>query len=365
MNYTYLHYQIGLSLLHNIGPKRARQIAELLPDLSHLFKWTIREIHQHTHISTTLIQKMNRKKALSLADEIIAYNTKHSIRSLFYTDPEYPRRLKSCDDAPIVIYTKGGVSLNQHSYVAVVGTRDATTYGKHLCAELIESIKGSDIIVVSGLAKGIDATIHQLCLDHSIPTIGVLGHGLDRIYPYDHRHLAQNMLHSGGIISEFVPGTLPDRENFPKRNRIVAGMTDATIVIESKLPGGSLITADLAFGYNKDVFAYPGDVFSPNSKGVNHLIASQKAQLIQSGADFLTNMGWKNASPPKNPQARLFVQLNENQQKITTQLSEGGLHVDVISYKTSLPASQLNAELFFLELEGIIEKLPGKIYRLI
>lgn len=365
MNYTYLHYQIGLSLLHNIGPKRARQIAEQLPDLSYLFKWTIREIHQHTHISASIIQRMNRKKALELADEIIRYNAKHGIRALFYTDSDYPRRLKSCDDAPIIIYCKGAISFNNHSYVAIVGTRDATNYGKHLCTELIETIKGSDIVVVSGLAKGIDAIVHQLCLDHGIPTIGVLGHGLDRIYPYTHRHLAQAMLHSGGIISEFVPGTMPDRENFPKRNRIVAGMTDATIVIESKLPGGSLITADLAFGYNKDVFAYPGDVFSPNAKGVNHLIASQKAQLIQSGADFMNNMGWKGVSRIENPQPRLFVQLTERQQLITKELVEGGLHVDVISYKTSLTASQLNAELFFLELEGVVEKLPGKIYRLI
>lgn len=365
MNYTYLHYQIGLSLLHNIGPKRARQIAELLPDLSYLFKWTIREIHQHTHISTAIIQGMNRKNALAIADEIINYNRKHSIQSLFYTDPNYPRRLKSCEDAPIVLYCKGEVAFNQHSYVAVVGTRDATPYGKQLCRDLIESIAGSEIVIVSGLAKGIDATIHQLCLDHSIPTIGVLGHGLDRIYPYAHRHLAQNMLSNGGLVSEFVPGTKPDRENFPKRNRIVAGMTDATIVIESKLPGGSLITADLAFGYNKDVFAYPGDVFSPNAKGVNHLIATQKAQLIQSGADFLTNMGWKKVPLPKTAQPHLFVELNEKQQLITRQLVEGSLHVDVLSYKTALPSSQLNAELFFLELEGIVEKLPGKLYRLI
>lgn len=365
MNLTYLHYQIGLSLLNQIGPVRAREILRQVPDLTCLFQWTDRELYEKTQFSKNLIRSLKRKNALEKADEVIHHLRSNSIKPIFYTDSDYPRRLKNCDDAPIIIYQKGDLSLNEFNFVAIVGTRDATSYGKKICEELVKSLVGTETVVVSGLAKGIDATIHQLCIDYGIPTIGVLGHGLDRTYPAVHRKLAKEMERSGCLLTEFIPGTQPDRENFPKRNRIVAGMCDATIVVESKVPGGSLITAELAFDYNRDVFAFPGDIFQKSSKGCNKLIAEQKAHLLQSGEEFLTFMSWGLKKKPKSIQPKLFHDLTETQIKITNALTNSPLQVDVLAARVELNASRLNTELFFLEIEGLVKSLPGKVYQLI
>lgn len=365
VNYTYLHYQIGLSLLNQIGPIRAKEIVEQVPDLTCLFHWSKAEIHRKTSLRPKVIDQLQRKKALEKADSVIRYIKKNNITPIFYTDNNYPRRLKACNDSPIVLYQKGNLSLNDYNYVAIVGTRNATSYGKKICEELVRSLVETNTVVVSGLAKGIDATVHKFCLEYNVPTIGVLGHGLDIIYPTNNRKLAKEMEEKGALLTEFIPGTQPDRENFPKRNRIVAGMCDATIVVESKIPGGSLITAELAFDYNRDVFAFPGDIFQQSSKGCNKLIYEQKAHLIQSGDDFLKYMSWDTKEKPNSIQPKLFQELTDTQIKITNALKEEPLHVDVLASRIHLNASQLNAELFFLEMEGLVKGLPGKVYQLI
>ena len=364
MNYTYLHYQIGLTLLWGVGPIKAKGLLQSFETLEDLFRMRPETLSKITGLKPAFIREMHRKQALESADHVIAHLNKNHIRPIFYDSTEYPRRLKNCVDAPLMLYHKGNASLNPEKIVAIVGTRAATSYGKQLCENLIRSFKGNNITVVSGLALGIDACAHQSCIQNDVPTIGVLGHGLDRIYPSLNRSIANKMLNDGALITEFIPGTEPDRENFPKRNRIVAGICDATIVIESKIKGGSLITAHLANDYNRDVFAFPGNVNITTSQGCNQLIRDQKAHLIQRPEDFLSIMNWNTEIPGSNSVQRiLFPSLSAKQKSIVEIIAESkGVQIDVLSMKTSLPITLLNTELFHLEMEGVIRSLPGKTY---
>jgi len=363
LNYTYLHYQIGLSQLYGIGPIKAKELIYKLESAEQLFSANQSEIQKLTGLNIRAIQKMDRKKALEKSIAVINHLQKHSIDTSFYTSDEYPRRLKQCVDAPILLYKKGNCLVNSPKLVAIVGTRNATHYGQSIVRDLIASFQGKNIVVVSGLALGIDSYVHKYCLDFGVPTIGVMGHGFDRIYPAKNRTLAKEMLVDGALLTEFIPGTDPDRENFPKRNRIVAGMTDATIVVESNIKGGSLITARLANDYNRDVFAFPGNINTKTSQGCNQLIADQKAHLIQSPGDFLALMGWNEDNTVETVQKALFLDLSIHQQQIVAALDqETQLPIDVLSLKAKLPITELNQELFHLEMEGLIRSLPGKSY---
>lgn len=365
MNYTPLHYQIALTLLSGIGPIRAKELLLSVDNVGILFHDSPKELERSTRYNASFFRKLNRKEAISKADDIINYNKRNNVNALFYTDPDYPYRLKNCVDSPIILYTKGDMDLNHSKMVAIVGTRNATSYGKNLCAELITSFKDINVSVVSGLAVGIDACAHRHCLDNDLVTYGVLGNGIDRVYPAGHSALSEKIINSGGLISEFPPGTPPNRENFPKRNRIVAGLCDATIVIESRTRGGSLITARLANDYNRDVFAYPGSVHCETSQGCNALIANQSAHLMQSPEDFLTLMNWENKTAKAATQRKLFPDLSQKQKEIVSCISkEQQIQIDVLSVKTNLPVSQLNVALFTLEMEGVIVSLPGKKYSL-
>lgn len=365
MNCNHLHYQIALTLLYGVGPVKAKELMLRTESIEEVFTMRSSQLAKTCGISRALIEKMNRKEALQKASFVIEHMKKHGVSPFFCNQAEFPRRLKNCIDAPLLVYGKGTLPLNHSKLVAIVGTREATSYGRRLCDEIIASFVGQNIVVVSGLASGIDTHVHQRCLDLKVPTIGVLGHGFDRIYPSANRQLAQNMLEDGGLLTEFIPGTAPDRENFPKRNRIVAGMTDATIVVESKLKGGSLITAGLANDYNRDVFAYPGSIHKNTSQGCNRLIADQKAHLLQSPEDFLSMMNWKESQTKKSVQRQLFPNLNVVQTQIAKLLEEEQtMQIDLLSLKTELPISQLNIELFQLEMNGVIQSLPGKKYAL-
>jgi DNA processing protein len=304
--------------------------------------------------------------ALEKAVHAVQFHETKKIQTLFYLDSNYPRRLTHCSDAPTALFMKGNLSMNSSKLVSVVGTRKATSYGKELCRRLIESFVGKDIVVVSGLAFGIDSFIHQYCVDYNVPTVAVLGHGLDRIYPSQNKGLASKILENGALITEFVPGTSPDRENFPKRNRIVAGLSDATIVVESTISGGSLITAHQAFGYNRDVFAFPGNVNTETSQGCNAIISQEKARCIQSPLEFLDWMEWNTDTVPVEVQRSCFPSLNDIQKEIVTAISnEESLHIDVLSARLSWPISKLNTELFHLILSGVVIELPGKRYKTI
>lgn len=356
-----------MTFLHGIGPKKASILMSKLGSLDAIFYTKYNKIHQLTGMSPSILKQMKREDALKKANEQVNYILKNNIQTHFYLDINYPRRLKQCDDAPLLLYSKGNFNPNPSKVVSIVGTRMATEYGKSLCEELIQQLAPKNIQVISGMAYGIDICAHQLCVKNNIQTIGILGHGLDRLYPSVHRKTAEDMFQNGGLMTEFIPGTNPDRENFPMRNRIVAGMADATIVIESKKTGGSLITAQLANDYFRDVFAFPGNVGQIHSAGCNSLIQKQQAHLIINGSDFLKQMNWEGEINNKQLiQTSCFVDLNEDEKQICKKLEEtSSLQIDLISLHTKIPISKLNVHLFHLEMKGVIKSLPGKKYSLI
>ncbi len=359
-------YQIALTQLEGIGNKKAKILLSKFDSPEYIFKASLNELHALSGITKDTLRKIDRNKALELGIKHAAYFQKNGIKVHFSNSPDYPRRLKNCEDAPLVLYSKGNLSVNPDRCIAIVGTRTSSSYGRYLCEDLIEQLKDKNIQVVSGLAYGIDIIAHQASVKNKIETIGVLGHGLDRIYPREHLKTAKEMLHKGGLLSEYLPGTLPDREHFPMRNRIVAGLTDAVVVIESKQKGGSLITASLALDYNRDVFAYPGNVGQVQSEGCNQLIQQNKAQLVQSADDILNVLGWNSSPSSKSNQRLIFDELNEAEKSLCHHLvNSTGEHVDVLAIKTSLPISMINVHLFNLEMKGIIRPLPGKKYVLV
>jgi DNA processing protein len=358
--YSDLHYKIGLSFLFGIGPKKAAQLVSKMGSPEAVFRSNIRELHAATGIRQSVLRNLEMKKALEKATQQVEFIERNNLNVHFFLDSDYPRRLKHCDDAPIILYSMGNFDINPKRTLAIVGTRNASDYGKMLCVELIQSLVGQEIQVISGLAYGIDICAHRACVSSAIQTIGVMGHGLDRIYPNLHRKTAVNMLENGGLITEFVAGTNPDRENFPMRNRIVAGMADAVVVVESRKKGGSLITAELANDYNKDVFAYPGSVVSKNAEGCHYLIAEDKAHLITCGQDLLTKMGWD--EKPKK-QAIIPLELSPNERQIYNYLEEhGARHPDEISIFTGIAISTLQGLLLQLNLKGVIRSVPGNAY---
>lgn len=365
MNYTYLHYQTALANLYGIGPRKARALLHHLESVELLFHSTPKELAQLTGLKADFFRKMKREDALKTADKIIAFNARHSIDAIYFDGPKYSRKLNQCVDAPIQMYSKGKIDLNSTRFVAIVGTRSATEYGREICKNLIASFRGNNIVVVSGLAHGIDSYVHRYCIEFGIPTIGVLGHGLDRIYPASHRSLAQQMLENGGLLTEFGPGTIPDRENFPKRNRIVAGLCDATVVVESKISGGSLITAHIANSYNRDVFAFPGPIYTPTSQGCNALISSSKAHLLEEPSAFLKQMQWESTGEKVAAnQLHCFPELSSVQQEIATEIHQNPqIQLDLLAARLALPISTLQVEILQLKLGGVVEEIAGRRFQ--
>ena len=353
-------------MLHGIGPRKARKLIRKIRSVDKLFTEPPLKLAHLSGVDVSFFKKMRRMNALEKAVHAVQFHETKKIQTLFYLDSNYTRRLTHCSDAPTALFMKGNLSMNSSKLVSIVGTRKATSYGKELCRRLIESFVWKDIVVVSGLAFGIDSFIHQYCVDYNVPTVAVLGHGLDRIYPSQNKGLASKILENGALITEFVPGTSPDRENFPKRNRIVAGLSDATIVVESTISGGSLITAHQAFGYDRDVFAFPGNVNTETSQGCNAIISQEKARCIQSPLEFLDWMEWNTDIVRFEVQRSCFPSLNDIQKEIVTAISnEESLHIDVLSARLSWPISKLNTELFHLILSGVLIELPGKRYKTI
>ena len=360
-----LQHQIALTLLTGGGKKKIRKILAHFEDGADFFKASKHRLKTIPGIGEKFLQQLDRNTALREAEKYTKYFEQHRIETLFYKDDAFPYRLNQCDDAPVLMYKTGKMTCNASRLVSIVGTRNASNYGRKLCEELVHSFVGKDIVVVSGLAYGIDIYAHKLCTELGIQTIGVLGHGLDRIYPQAHTPIAQKMLENGGLLTEFLPGSKPDRENFPMRNRIVAGMCDATIVIESGERGGSLITAELANDYARDVFAFPGDITREYSKGCNYLIQKNKAHLITSSEDFFEMMDWKDTSKTENKQLQLFADLDEEEHKIVTLLKESQeVSLDVLAIKTEIPVRLMSGILLGLELKGIVKALPGKRFGL-
>lgn len=325
-----------------------------------------------------VVDALNQPQAIARAEREYEFIQKNRIQCLTINNEAYPSRLRECDDAPIVLFFKGNTNLNTTRIINMVGTRNATDYGKQICLQFLQELKElcPDILVVSGLAYGIDIHAHRAALQHDLSTVAVLAHGLDRIYPATHRKTAVDMLDKGGLLTEFITETTPDRYNFVSRNRIVAGMSDATIVVESAAKGGSLITADLAQGYHRDCFAFPGRYMDAQSQGCNQLIQDNKAALIQSAENFVKMMCWdsKGGKGGKVPQPgyhaggqrELFPDLSEEESKIVTLLSnKESIHINELVIATDIPVHRMNAMLFELEMKGVIRVQAGNMYQLV
>ncbi len=361
-----LTYQIALTLVPNIGDIHAKALVNHFGNAGDIFKAKKKDLEQIEGIGWVKAKSIKDFKDLSIAEDEISFIEKYKITPLFISDKNYPQRLLNCYDSPIMLYYKGIAELNASKIVAIVGTRNNNDYGKSVCEKLVEDLAGENILVVSGLAFGIDSIAHKTALKNNLKTIGVLAHGLDRIYPSQNKSLAKAMIEQGGLLTDFRSKTNPDRQNFPKRNRIVAGISDAIVVIETGIKGGSLITAELGNGYNKDVFAIPGRITDTKNEGCNYLIKNNKAGLITSANDLLENMGWKEYKKPSaKKQRELFIELTNDEKIIVTILQQNEqIHIDELYIKTALSSSAVASALLTLEMQNVVTSLPGKIYKL-
>ncbi len=359
-------YRVALTQVNGIGSVQARQLIEYFGTATAIFKAKKKELSAVEGIGEIRAKQIKEHEAFADAEAELLFADKYHIQPLFLSDDAYPKRLLHCYDAPTMLYYRGNANLNNSKVVSIIGTRNNTDYGKLITEELIEELQSLNVLVVSGLAFGIDAIAHKYCVKNNIPNVAVLAHGLDTIYPSQHKSLAKDILQNGGLLTEFMKNTKPDKHNFPKRNRIVAGMADATIVIETDRKGGSMITAELAYNYNRDLFAVPGRIGDNKSSGCLKLIQQNKAVLVTKAGDILENMGWlevKKGAVKK--QRELFVELNADEKIIVGILKEKEtLHIDELYIKSGLSSSSVAAAMLNLELQNIIASMPGKMYKL-
>jgi len=364
-------YTLALTRIPGLGLIGACNLVRTLGSATAVFQHRKELKELIPEVSNRLIQALDAPEAFSRAEEELKYAEKNQIQCITLNDAAYPSRLRECEDAPLALFYRGNATLNALKVISVVGTRHATPYGGDLCQTFIRDLKSQipDLLIVSGLAYGIDIYAHRAALQYGFPTIGVLAHGLDRIYPAAHRKTAIEMMDHGGLLTEFMSGTNPDRQNFVKRNRIVAGMSDATIVVESAIKGGALITAELAESYHRDCFAFPGRTTDSYSAGCNELIRSNRATLIQSADDFLNVMGWDvSENKPKGAiQRELFPELNEEERKVMNVLQRNpdGLQINILVVEADIPINRMSALLFELEMKGMVRALAGGVYRLL
>lgn len=364
-----LLYQLALTLVPNVGDVQSKILIHHFGTAEAVFKARQSELEKIEGIGTIRAASIRQFQDFATAEKELAFIEKYHIKTLFLTDEAYPQRLLNCYDSPTLLFYKGTADLNASKIVAIVGTRSYTDYGKHFTEKLVADLARHNILIVSGLAFGIDAIAHKSALRNNLATVGVVGHGLDKIYPLENTHLAKDMVkENGGLLTEFFSGTKPDKHNFPLRNRIVAGMSDATIVIETNIKGGSMITAKLADAYNKDVFAVPGRTTDKISSGCNHLIKYQKAQLVTDADDLLETMGWKEKKSKAKPQKQreLFIELTPDEKSVIQMLQEkDAVHIDEINIRSGLSSSMVAAAILNLELQGVVASLPGKRYQLL
>ena len=360
--------KIALTKIKGIGPKLSRILLAYNGSVEEIFRSSKKQLLAIPTIGEVLAENIVSKSYLQEAEDEDNFIQKHGIKIAWIEDKNYPKRLKNCDDAPILLYYKGAASLNPTRAISIVGTRNSTSYGKRICEEFIQQLKPYDVQVISGLAYGIDSFAHRESLKNQIPKIGILGHGLDRIYPSTHRELASRMLENGGLLTEFPSGTNPDRQNFPMRNRIIAGLADVTIVVEAALKGGALITAEIANTYNRDVCAFPGGIDQEYSAGCNYLIKTNRAHLIRNTDDLAYLMNWEKED--KNKTAKQLKLIPENmtkdEKKVYDHIKENGqASIDDISLYCDWPQSKLAIVLLEIEMKSLIVSLPGKTYKLI
>jgi DNA processing protein len=360
-----LFYQLALTFVLGIGPKTGRALLEHFQTAAAIFRAPVKELKRIDGVTDIKAKSFKDPEVLLKAEKELDFVLKNNIHCL-YTNHNYPKRLAHCSDAPLLLFYKGNADLDAAKIVGIVGTRKNTDYGHQVCEELVQGLQNLEsVLIVSGLALGIDAIAHKKSLQLGMPTVGVLGHGLDTVYPHSNKTLAGQMVENGGLLTEFPINTLPDRGNFPMRNRVVAGLCDVTVVVESSISGGALITARMAGGYNREVAAIPGRVNDSRSAGCNELIRTNIAALITNAEDLVEMMNWDKDRKPKAVQKQLFINFSPEEQKVVDLLqTKDTVHSDELYHHTGLANSQLAATLLQLEMQGIIRALPGKYYRM-
>lgn len=363
-----IQHIIGLTLIEGVGHVLAKRMIAYCGGPKEVFQEKANALLMVPGVGDFVARMVvNSKKVLERAQKEIDFSIKNNISIYCYFDEEYPNRLKNCEDGPSFIFVKGNVNLNVHRMINIIGTREPTPFAKEFTEKLVKDLLPYDLTIVSGMAYGIDIAAHRACLKNKIPTIGVVAHGLDRIYPQAHTTTATKMLENGAILSEFLTGNQPDKENFPKRNRVVAGMCDATIVIETGVKGGSMITARLANDYNRDVFAMPGKPGVDKSAGCNFMIKTNRAHLFENATDIAQIMSWQLPTNGKPlTQTSMFIEYTEEEKLVTNILqSKGKMMVDLISLELAQPVSKVSVTLLNLEFKGAVRSLPGKQYELV
>jgi DNA processing protein len=363
----HLKYLIALSLIQSVGSITARKLIAYTGSAEAVFKEKKSTLLRIPGIGSVLAERTSSPELIVKAEKEMEYCKKNEIHILSFYDKEFPIRLKTCEDAPLVLYYKGENVFSNPKIISMVGTRKATPYGNDLINKFISELsqKFPDTIIVSGLAYGIDYQSHKAALKYGLKTVAVLAHGLHTVYPWEHKNMAISIRENGCLLSDFTSGMDPERNNFIKRNRIIAGLSDATIVVESGLKGGSLITADIAGSYNRDVFAFPGRVNDEMSSGCNQLIKKHKAGMIENCADLEYFMLWNAGNSNKTElQRKLFVELTEEEEQVMEYLkSNDKCGLDSLSIKLNIPLSKLSALLLNLEFEGLVHVLPGNFYK--
>jgi DNA processing protein len=360
-------YTLALLQVEGIGDILAKRLIQNCGSAETVFQSKATSLAKIDGITKRVLKNLQDTVIFQKAETELNFVEKEKITLVQFQDENYPEKLKHCFDSPLILFQSGNIDLSNRKIISIVGTRQITSYGTNVTQKLIEDLAPLNPIIVSGFAYGVDIAAHQTAMQNNLQTIGVLAHGLNQIYPKTHKRYIPKMEQNGGFLTEFWSTSQPDRENFVKRNRIVAGMSEVTVVIESAEKGGSLITAQIANDYNRDVFAVPGRTTDKFSQGCNNLIKTQRAHLLHSAADLLYILNWDVKKKTERPvQKQLFIELTYEEQKVYDYLYEKGKDlIDSIALECNLPIFKLSSILLNMELKGIIQPLPGKAYKLI
>lgn len=359
-------YLLALLRVDGVGDIMAKKLLTHFGTAENVLNANPKQLAAIDGVGSVLLRNFKDKTIFEKAQREFDFIRDNDIDILSYQDENYPERLKHCIDGPVLLFSAGNISLKNRKIISIVGTRQITSYGTEFCRKLIEDLAPLDPIIVSGFAYGVDIVAHQLAMENNLQTIGVLAHGLNQIYPKTHKKYMAKMEQNGGFMTEFWSTSNPDKENFVRRNRIVAGMTEATIVIESADKGGSLITANMANDYNRDVFAVPGRITDKYSMGCNNLIKTQKANVLTSAADLIYILNWDITKENKPIQKQLFVTLDPDEQKVYDYLLKTGKELmDIIALHCDFPIYRISGLLLNMELKGVIRPLPGKMFEAI
>ncbi len=362
-----LVHKIALGMIPGVGDITARKLVSYAGSVEAVFRESYRSLTRIPGVGDQLAKAVAGREYLAEAAREAEFVEKHGIKVFFYLDDDYPLRLRQCEDSPVTFYFRGKADLNAPFILSIVGTRNATQRGREICQKIVAglSVHFPGLIIISGLAYGIDIAAHKAALANGLPTVAVLGHGLKTIYPSLHSGVAKSILENGGQLTDFSSDTLPERNNFIRRNRIIAGISDATLIVESGLRGGALITADIAASYNRDVMAVPGRPGDEWSAGCNALIRCNKAALVEGHEDIEYLLGWKPAALAAPVQTVLFSGMTDSERKIYEALkTEGDMTVDLLTRLLDMPVNKLSTILLQMELAGLITPCPGSVYRI-